>query len=215
MLACALLCVALLAGCGTEHPPPLAGAALDEARTFPYYKLYWVGPRFSGRPLAAADGLRNYSSGIGDSLYYGDCVSGKGLLGGGGSCLLPLQVTTVIYRLHSNAPLGEQRNIVVRGVPATIYNEERSVEVYTGRLAVDVLSDSLANARLAANRLLPVNASGSTSLPLAPPVYCPGLSGPLSPEVRKVMNDLPGHPCQRGAAAESAVERLAASTSPR
>lgn len=172
-----------------------------------------MGPTFSGKPLAAVDGLRNYSSGIGDSLYYGDCVSGKGLLGGGGSCLLPLQVTTVIYRLHSNAPLGAQRNIVVRGVPATIYNEERSVEVYTGRLTIDVLSDTLANALHAANSLLPINAPGSAGLPLAPPVYCPGLSGPIPTDVRRAMSHLPGHPCQKGEAAVAAAERLTGSTS--
>src|ERR1700722_12850410 len=134
-LALALLALAALAsGCGTVHPPPLSGAALAEAQTFPYFKLYWAGPSFAGHPLAATDGLRSYSAGIGDSVYYGDCVSGKGLLGGGGSCLLPLQVTTVIYSLHSNAPLGPQRNTLIRGVPARVYNEERALELYHGRL---------------------------------------------------------------------------------
>jgi hypothetical protein len=211
LLAALAACLAPIAGCATEHPPALTGSALSEARTFPYYRLYWVGPSFAGKPLAAVDGLRNYSSGIGDSLYYGDCVSGKGLLGGGGSCLLPLQVTTVIYRLHSNAPLGAQRNIVVRGVPATIYNEERSVEIYTGRLTIDVLSDSLANALRAANLLLPINAPGSSGAPLEPPVYCPGLSGPIPAHVRQVMAHLPGHPCQKSAAALVASEQLAES----
>ena len=65
-------------------------------------------------------------------MYYGDCVKGKGIFGGG-SCILPLQVTTVIYRLHSNAPLGRQRNIVVRGVPATVYDEGRSIESFPRR----------------------------------------------------------------------------------
>ena len=87
--ACALtlLAVGLLAcGCGTtEHPPPLSEAALAEAQTFPYYPIYWVGPRFEGRPLAAVDGAKSYSTTIGDSVYYGDCVNNKGLLGGGGS----------------------------------------------------------------------------------------------------------------------------------
>ncbi len=123
----ALAAAALVSGCGTTHPPPITRAALTEAQTFPYFKIYWAGPTFAGSPLAAVDGLKSYSAGIGDSVYYGDCVSGKGLLGGGGSCLLPLQVTTVIYGLHSNSSLGPQRNTLVRGVPATIYNEERSI----------------------------------------------------------------------------------------
>jgi hypothetical protein len=210
-LALALLAVAAFAaGCGTVHPPALGGTALAEAQTFPYFKLYWAGPNFAGHPLAATDGLKSYSAGIGDSVYYGDCVSGKGLLGGGGSCLLPLQVTTVIYSLHSNAPLGPQRNMLIRGIPATVYNEERSIELYSGRVAIDVYSDTLAHALLAAEQLQPLNAPGSPGK-LPPPVYCPGLSGPVSPQLAAVMNALPGHPCQKARAALAASQRLSES----
>jgi hypothetical protein len=210
-LALALLAIAAFAsGCGTVHPPALGGAALAEAQTFPYYKLYWAGPTFAGHPLAATDGLKSYSAGIGDSVYYGDCVSGKGLLGGGGSCLLPLQVTTVIYSLHSNAPLGPQRNMLIRGVPATVYNEERSIELYSGRVAIDVYSDTLAHALLAAGQLQPLNAPGSAGK-LPPPVYCPGLSGAVPPQLAAVMNALPGHPCQKARAALAASQRLSES----
>jgi hypothetical protein len=208
-LALVLATMATVAsGCGTAHPRPLESAALAEAQTFPYYKLYWVGPSFIGRPLAAVDGLKSYSAGIGDSVYYGDCVNGKGLLGGGGSCLLPLQVTTVIYRLHSNSALGSQRNALIRGVPATIYDEERSIELYSGRLAIDVFSDTLAHALLAANQLLPLNAQGSSAGKLPAPVYCPGLAGPISPQVHAALSGLPGHPCQKAGAALVASERL-------
>ena len=209
-LALALAATTLLAsGCGTTHPPQLEGGALAEAQTFPYYKLYWVGPSFIGKPLAAVDGLKSYSAGIGDSVYYGDCVNGKGLLGGGGSCLLPLQVTTVIYRLHSNSALGPQRNALIRGVPATIYDEEHTIELYSGRLAIDVFSDTPGHALLAANQLYPLNAPGTASEKLPPPVYCPGLSGPVPAEVGTAMDALPGRPCQKSKAALAAAERLA------
>ena len=211
-LALALLALATFAsGCGTVHPPALSGEALAEAQTFPYFKLYWAGPSFAGHALAATDGLKSYSAGIGDSVYYGDCVSGKGLLGGGGSCLLPLQVTTVIYSLHSNAPLGPQRNMLIRGVPATVYNEERSIELYSGRVAIDVYSDTLAHALLAADQLKPLNAPGSANAKLPPPVYCPGLSGRVSPQLNAVMNALPGHPCQKARAALAVSRRLSES----
>jgi hypothetical protein len=207
--------MAFASGCGTAHPRALDGNALAEAQTFPYYRLYWVGPSFIGKPLAAVDGLKSYSPGIGDSVYYGDCVSGKGLLGGGGSCLLPLQVTTVIYRLHSNSALGAQRNTLIKGVPVTIYDEQRSLELYSGQLAIDVFSDTPSHALLAANQLLPLNAPGSAGGRLPPPVYCPGLSGPVSPRLRAVMNGLPGHPCQQARAATLAAERLAESAGSR
>jgi hypothetical protein len=206
----ALLAVAALAaGCGTVHPPPLRNAGLAEAQTFPYYRLYWAGPRFLGKPLAAVDGMKSYSTTIGDSVYYGDCVNGKGLLGGGGSCLLPLQVTTVIYRLHSNSALGPQRNVLVRGVPGTVYDEGHSMEIYSGRLAIDVSSDTLPHTMLAARQLRPLNSPGSASEDLPPPVYCPGLSGYVPPKLQRTMSLLPGSPCQRTQAAIAAAEQLA------
>jgi hypothetical protein len=187
-------------GCGTAHPRPIGASALAEAETFPYYRIYWVGRSFAGHPLAAADGQKGYISSVGDSLYYGDCAKGKGIFGGG-SCLLPLQVTTVIYRLHSNTTLGSQRNIVVRGVPATVYDEGRSIELYSGRVAIDIFSDTFAHAYAAALALLPLNAPGSAGENLPPPIYCPGLSGSIGANLQRVMQSLPGRACQRASAA--------------
>jgi hypothetical protein len=207
-LALAVLCAALaVGGCATGHPRPLAAGTLAEAETFPYFRVYWVGPTFADQPLAAADGLQGYNSGVGDSVYYGDCVQRKGIFGGG-SCLLPLQVTTVIYGLHSNATLGPQSNTLIRGVPAVVYDEGRSIEIYSGRLAIDVFSDTFAHAHQAALELHPLNAPGSATGKLPPPVFCPGLSGAVSSEESHVMANLPGHACQRAAAAEAEAKRL-------
>jgi hypothetical protein len=202
--ALAALCAAVLAGgCATAHPRAITATALAEAQTFPYYRVYWVGPTFAGQPLAAADGLNGYINTVGDSVYYGDCVHGKGIFGGG-SCLLPLQITTVIYRLHSNSSLGPQLNTVVRGVPATVYDEGRSIEVYSGRVAIDIFSDTFSHALAAATELLPLNAPGSASGDLPPPVYCPGLSGAMDARLQRVMANLPRRACQRAAAAAAA-----------
>lgn len=206
LLALSATGLALLAGgCGTGHPRPIANGELAEVQTFPYFRVYWVGPSFEGNALAASDGLRGYIDRIGDSVYYGDCVQSKGIFGGG-SCLLPLQVTTVIYRLHSNASLGPQRNTIVRGVPAVIYDGGHTIELYTGRLAIDIFSDTFAHTLRATGELLPVNAPGAARGALPAPVYCPGLSGPMDPPLKRLMARLPGHACQRAAAA-SAYER--------
>jgi hypothetical protein len=204
-----LLAAAALAGCGaTEHPPPLSQAALIEAQTFPYFRVYWVGHRFQGRPLAAVDGTKSYSTTIGDSVYYGDCVTNKGVLGGGGSCRLPLQVTTVIYRRHSNAPLGPQSNTLIRGVPAVVYDEGRSIELYSGRTSIDIFSATPAGAMRAAWALRTLNAPGSATAPLPPPVFCPGIWGEASYRLQEVLHHLPGSPCQKAAAAFEQAERL-------
>ncbi len=200
LIAAALCAAALAAGCSaTRRPGPIAARELAEAQTFPYYRIYWAGKRFDGQPLAAADGRKGYNSAVGDSVYYGDCVQSKGVFGGG-SCTLPLQVTTVIYRLHSNATLGPQRNILTRGVPATVYDEGRSIEMYSGRVAIDIFSDNFTHAYSAALQLRPLNAAGSATGTLPPPVYCPGLYGPQDPQLSQAMASLPGHACQQDAA---------------
>jgi hypothetical protein len=217
-LLCATAITALAAGCGTTgHPGPIGSSELAEAQTFPYYRIYWAGLTFQGQPLVAADGRKSYNISLGDSVYYGDCARGHGVFGGGGSCQLPLQVTTVIYRLHSNAALGPQRNILIRGVPATVYDEGRSIEIYSGRVAIDIFSDTFSRARAAALELRPVNAAGSATGPLPPPVYCPGLYGPQEPRLQRAMAHLPEHACQTAAAEvafASSLRRLAASSRP-
>jgi ABC-type glycerol-3-phosphate transport system substrate-binding protein len=209
LLPAALLTAALIAsGCGgTGHPPPISTRELSEAQTFPFYRVYWAGPSFQGNHLTAADGMRGYIEKIGDSVYYGDCVKSKGIFGGG-SCVLPLQVTTVIYHLHSNAPLGPQRNIVVRGVPAAVYDEGRSIEIYTGRVAIDIFSNSFPRALAASRQLLPINAPGSAAGTLPAPVYCPELAGEVPAEVTRVMEALPRHTCQQAAAADAFADSL-------
>jgi hypothetical protein len=199
---------AALTGCGTGRPRPIGAGTLAEAQTFPYFRIYWVGRSFLGQALAAADGQKGYISSLGDSVYYGDCVKGKGIFGGG-SCILPLQITTVIYRLHSNATLGRQRNIIVRGVPATVYDEGRSIELYSGRVAIDLFSNTFAHAYAAARALRPLNAPGSATANLPPPIYCPGLDGTQSAQVKAVMEHLPGQACQRASAALAYAAGLA------
>jgi hypothetical protein len=216
-LLCAAAMMMLCGGCGTtSHPGPIGSSELAEAQTFPYYRIYWAGTTFQGEPLVAADGRKSYNISVGDSVYYGDCARGHGVFGGGGSCQLPLQVTTVIYRLHSNAALGPQRNMLIRGVPATVYDEGRSIELYSGRLAIDIFSDTYSRARAAALQLRPLNAAGSATAPLPPPVFCPGLYGPQELRLQRAMAHLPGHACQTAAAEvafASSLRRLASSGS--
>jgi hypothetical protein len=193
------------AGCATRHPPPLSSAALAEAQTFPYFPVYWVGRGFHGEPLTAVDGRNTYNSGVGESLYYGDCVTQKGILKGG-SCPLPLQVTTLFYQRHANTSLGRQYNVLIRGVPAAIFDGGRSIQLYTGQVAVNVFSDTLEHALMAAALLRPVNAPGSAHGPLPAPVYCPGISFPMPGVVADALQHLPGHICQR--AEESSFQYL-------
>lgn len=200
--------MALLCGCHTTQPARVSATALAEAETFPYYRVYWTGMSFAGHPLNAVNGREAYHSPIGDSVYYGNCVPGKGALQGGGSCGLPLQVTTFVYTLHPNAALGTQSNTLLRGVPATVYDEGRSIELYSGRLAIDVFSDTPVHALLAVAQLEPLNAPHERSSLLPQPAYCPGMAGPLPAQLRRDLDGLRGHPCQRAHAALAERGRL-------
>lgn len=185
-----------IAGCGSSQPRPVSAAELASAQTFPYYTLYWVGRSFDRQPLTGVDGVEGYKAAAGDSVYYGDCVSGNGILGSNG-CLLPLKVTTSVYALHRNVDLGSgQRNTILRGVPATSFDEGRSIELYTSRLMIDLYASSRTRALQAASLLRPVNTAGSSSGPLPPPVYCPELKGHRSAALFALMQRLPGEPCE-------------------
>jgi hypothetical protein len=93
-----------------------------------------------------------------------------------------------------------------------VYDEGRSIELYSGRLAIDIFSDTFAHAYRAALELRPLNAPGSATGRLPPPVYCPGLSGAVDAALSRVMASLPGRACQRAAAAEAEAKRLSGST---
>ena len=185
----------LAAGCGTSHPRALRAATLAEAQTFPYFPVYWVGRSFEGQPLDAVDGRRTYINSVGESVYYGDCAHGKGIFGGG-SCVLPLQVTTSVWHLHTNASLGTSQNLLIRGVPAASFDEGRSIELYTGQLAIDIFSDSPARALRAAMLLVPVNAPAAPPAKLPEPVFCPELVGAVDTTLERVLDHLPGHICE-------------------
>jgi len=176
LLVLALAALAL-AGCGTHAPLPITSSVnrqeLLQAEFFPYSRVYWDGLHFQGLTLTAADGTQNYNSSIGESLQYGDCTPGQGPLHTGG-CVLPLQVTTVIFHHHSNTALGSQYNTMIRGVPATVFNGGRSIEVYTGKQAIDVVANTPERAMAAARALRPLNAPGSAFTPLPLPDFCPG-----------------------------------------
>lgn len=203
MLATCLAALAaclLAAGCATTRPRPVQAGELAEAQTFPYFPVYWTGPRFGAYPLAAVDGRKSYLADGTDGVYYGNCLPGKSSALNGNGCVLPLQVVTGFYQRHDNIALGNpHRNALLRGVPAIVYDEGRSIELYSGRLAIDVYADDSADAQRAVALLRPINAPGSAAAALPSPVFCPTLNGPQPLTLQHAMWRLPGRACQQAA----------------
>jgi len=170
-----LVAVLALGACARRTPPPLDPAALRATREFTDIPIYWVGPRFEGIALTAADRPEDYLPALGMRLYYGDCVRRGSLLGGGG-CLLPLEVNSVTSTPHINHTLGPQHRITIRGVPAIVFDDGRSIEVYTGGSAVDVYADSPQRALRAVAALRRLNVAHPSRAPdLPPPIHAPGV----------------------------------------
>ena len=159
-----------------------------------------------------SDGQKGYNSGVGDSVYYGDCVQRKGIFGGG-SCLLPLQVTTVIYGLHSNATLGPQRNTGdPRGPrrPCTTKGARSSSTAGAWRSTSSPTPSPTRTRRRwnCARSTRPARPAGSCRRPSTAPA-CRARS---TRSCSRVMASLPGHACQRAAAAEAEAKRLSSTS---
>jgi hypothetical protein len=186
----AVIAVAV-SGCGTHAPQPLSMHDINVARRFTVYSTYWVGRRFQGIPLTAADFRREYNPQLGLAVYYGDCETKVSLLGSGG-CTLPLEIDTVCYVQHHNDALGPRRNTRVRGVPAVVFDGGKSIELYTDHVLIDVIGDTPARALAAAKRLFPLNgppARRHFAPQLPPPLFRPDFVRKPPPDHRK-----PGKP---------------------
>jgi hypothetical protein len=160
----------LLGGCTSHQAPPISAVDLSQARFFKEFTVYWAGSAIDGIPLTAADSPLDFiNSSVGFALYYGDCL-GRGTFHTGG-CTLPLKITTVRYRPHSDATFGRQHWILVHHVPAVVYHGDRNIEIYADRQAIDIVAATAQLASDAAQALTPFNRTPTASFPAFPQPY--------------------------------------------
>jgi hypothetical protein len=177
----------LLAGCATHPPPPISASDLQLAREFGLFTTYWVGPEFAGIPLTAADSKRDYDATVGMRVYYGTCRTPSSILSTSG-CQLPLEIATVVYKPHTNEGLGARREALIRGVPAVIFDHGSSIELYTGRVAIDVYAQDARLAEAAAAALVPLNRPDRGRQDLAPPRF---LEPGVDPAIKALADSMP------------------------
>jgi hypothetical protein len=154
-----VLATSVLSGCSTHPAGPITPEDLALARSFRPFTVYWVGRSFDGVPLTAADTRKDYVATVGERVYYGNCDKPKSVLSTAG-CQLPLEIATVKYRAinsRGNEGLGTRTNTVIRGVPAVVFDAGRSIQLYTGRLAIDIYADTRVRALGAARAVVPMN----------------------------------------------------------
>jgi hypothetical protein len=123
-----------------SSPDPAGNFDLERASKFEGFPLYFVGESFDGHPLAAV--LRRADTADPEmpvranfvSFIYGDCLPT-----GGSGCAPPLevQVWPACERNPSAydwtpAEAAAVEHLTIRGVPADVYQDGRSLEVSTG-----------------------------------------------------------------------------------
>ncbi len=135
-------------------------------------------PASARTPLAAADGQESYTGLIGDSVYYGDCLSGKSPPLGGGGCELPLQITHRDLPPARRTPRsGRSATSCCAGCPPSSTTAGTRSSSTAGASRSTSTPTRSPNALRAVAELRPMNAPGSAAGALPAPVYCPGLSG--------------------------------------
>jgi hypothetical protein len=156
-LRAALAAAALLALCGlalgacanTIQDEQVTPSFLEPLAMQREYPIYWLGGAFRGLPIisVARDASGAYT------IKYGNCRQG-----GENVCVTPLEIVTSPDNSFRPGGSTPQRSISVRGVPSTLAQDGRTIEVSTGGVVVDLYADSAALARAASAAMVSINA---------------------------------------------------------
>jgi hypothetical protein len=167
-----LIAVVLLAAAAFPARAALDGEsqrAVDAAREFREYRVFWLGERFRSHDLThASRGERK------DRAYfefiYGDCDPGPD-----SGCAPPYQVQVYSACSRNLASYGgprPERRKPIRGAAVYEFSDGPSfdmLEVYTGRTTVVVFAPTAAKARRVVRHLEGINVDVGRDDPLGPP----------------------------------------------
>jgi hypothetical protein len=160
------------AGPGSARAPVVGrevSAAREALRSFDAYPLFDAGERVNGLPLTAV--LRRDDSARFVSFVYGDCAAGDDA-----GCAPPAEVQVWpscrrnldLYATADTSDSARER-IVVRGVPAALFEDGTRLEVETGRATIVVFSTTRALVQRIARALRALDGSVPAEAPLPPP----------------------------------------------
>jgi hypothetical protein len=160
VLSLAVLCAIALGGCGdTLQDRPVAHNLLESMIVAPT-PVYWLGGSFQG--LAITDAVHDPGGAF--TIQYGDCLEG-----GQATCVPPLRVVTSPDNSFLPGGAGPRATAQLRGVPAVVAREGRTIEIPTGGVVVDIYAKDARLAGAAARTLVPINRAGAPGDPLPAP----------------------------------------------
>jgi hypothetical protein len=156
-ISLAALCALTLSACGdTLQDRPIPHNLLEGVILAPF-PVYWLGGSFRG--LAVTEATHDASGSI--SVQYGDCLSG-----GQGTCVPPLRVVTSPDNSFLPGGLAPTRPTRLRGVPAVLARDGRTVVIPTAGVVVDIYASDARTAQAAAQAIAPINMVGASGAPL-------------------------------------------------
>jgi hypothetical protein len=161
-VALAALCALGLGACAdTLQDQPVSPGALESLVMQEEYPVYWVGASFHRLGITS---IRHDPSGA-YAIDYGDCVEG-----GEKACLTPLEIVTSPDNSFHPAGSTPQRVALLRGLPAVVARQGKTIEMSTGAVVVDLYAVSPALARAAAAAMTTINAVAVPGSPLPRPL---------------------------------------------
>jgi hypothetical protein len=191
-LAAALACLAalVLSACGdTIQDQPISRSALEPMVLQHAYPVYWLGGEFRRLEITEAA----HDPGGAYTIHYGDCTEG-----GQYTCVSPVSIVTSPDNSFVPGGTGVHATVDLRGVRARLAERGATIVIPTGGVVVSIYAPNAAQAREAAQTMVPINRVGVPGQTLPRPAPNTGFaSEPLASQEPRAVR-IPGAAIPRG-----------------
>jgi hypothetical protein len=185
-LAAIVACLAALtlsACADTIQDQPISRSALEPMVLQHAYPVYWLGGEF--HRLAITEAAHDPSGAY--TIHYGDCTEG-----GQYTCVSPVSIVTSPDNSFVPGGAGDRVTVDLRGVPAKLAERGATILIPTGGVVVSIYAPGAAEAREAAQTMVPINRLGVPDQKLPLPEPNTGYaSAPLASQVPQAVR-IPG-----------------------
>jgi len=173
-----------LSACGdTIQDQPISRSALEPMVLQHAYPVYWLGGEFSR--LAITEAAHDPSGAY--TIHYGDCTEG-----GQYTCVSPVSIVTSPDNSFVPGGSGLHSTVDLRGVRARLAEHGATIVIPTGGVVVSIYARDAAQARAAAQTMVPINRVGAPGQTLPPAASDTGFaSAPLASQEPRAVR-IPG-----------------------
>lgn len=195
LAATASACLAALAvtGCGdTIQDQPISRSALEPMVLQHAYPVYWLGGEFHRLAITEAA----HDPGGAYTIHYGDCTEG-----GQFTCVSPLSIVTSPDNSFVPGGDGVNAKVDLRGVRARLAERGATIVIPTGGVVVSIYAPTAAQAREAAQTMVPINRVGTPDQALPSPEPDTGFAAEALPSQEPRSVRIPGAATLRGSRA--------------